>query len=59
MYGDSAYLRGDKMQYTIEEQDGWFWCRWWFVNRWFGTLLYQTEQEAENAANEAMNKQGY
>jgi len=46
------------MNYTIEQQDGWFWCKWWFNNRWYGTLIYRTEREAENAAFEKMNAQG-
>jgi len=52
------WIGGLKMNYTIERQDGWFWCRWWFNNRWCGTLIYRTEREAENAAFEKMNVQG-
>ena len=50
--------RSEIMEYTVQEQDGWFWCRWWFMGRWHGTLLYQTEVKAEQVAFDKMNAMG-
>ena len=53
------------MNYTIHEQDGWFWAR---IDkpiqtkdgiRYEGTLLYQTAQEAEDAIVAHLTKIGY
>jgi len=44
--------------YETYEQNGWFWCRWWYHGRWHGTQLYHTRLEAESMACAMMCTQG-